>query len=162
MLGVREVQAEFNSIMAKAERTSVALLVESDPGQAVVKMKDGDVFFVAVSDAARACQAIEKFKDFSTQFRALLAKLGTWVEAHRSGIKSAYLTIREHDMLFLTVQKSVEFDALLADSLSDLDLEIANGEEFNLLDLSVMAIPAVSEGSLNAFLSSGEVFTYAQ
>ncbi len=148
--------------MSKAERTSLALLVEGSQGEAMVKMEDGDVFFVAMTDAARACQAVDKFKDFHTQFKTLLATLQQWIEANRAKIRSAHITNRERDMLFLVMQQNAEFDPALADSLSELDLAVANSASLSLIDMDVMSIPPVSADSAKAFLASGEVITYAK
>lgn len=149
--------------MAKADRTSLVLLDESSGSQeAMVKMRDGDMFFVAMTDAAQACRAIDKFKDFRPQFSTLLETLDQWIESHRDKVRSAYLTIRDHDMLFVVMQKQRQFDPELADSLTDLDLAIANSDDLSLIDVDVMAIPFVSDDSAKAFLSSGNVITHAK
>ncbi len=148
--------------MAESNRTSLVLLAEQSDDQALVKLNDGDVFFVAVADAARACSAFDKARDFSVQFARLLETLARWIDSRRERMKSAHLTIRERDILFVVMQKSVQFDGELADALTELDLLIANSPEFQLIDLDVMALPAVSPDSAKAFLSSGEIYTYAK
>lgn len=148
--------------MSKTERTSLALPAEGSPATVMVKMADGDIFLTAMTDAARACQAVDKFRDFHQQFKTLLTTLQEWIDTNRARIRSAHLTMRERDMLFLVMQQQAEFDPTLADSLSELDVAIANSGEFSLIDMDVMAIPPVSPDSAKAFLSSGEVITYAK
>lgn len=137
------------------DRTSLVLLDEASSEQAKIKMRDGDTFFVAIADAARACKAYDNAKEFGTQFSDLIASLEQWIEVNKSRIRSAYLTIRENDILFLVMQKSSEFDDELATALTDLDLSIANSHDLGLVNLNVMAIPAVSQDAVGAFLSSG-------
>ena len=100
--------------------------------------------------------------DFTGQIADLLEILSDWVKTRRSRIRSARLTFRpDRSVLFVVMQKDIPFDAELSGQLTDLDIAIANDAKFGLLNLDVLAIPAVSEESANAFLSSGEVFTHA-
>lgn len=142
--------------------SSLVLLDESSCEDAFVLTNDGDKFFLAVTDAARACRAYEKGKLFGEQFQELLQLLSQWVASNRGRIQSAHLMPRDSDILFLVTQKAAPFDADLAESLTDLDLQIANSDNFNLVDLEVLAIPPVCESSRAAFLSSGEVLNYAK
>ncbi len=144
------------------KRTSIVLF-ESSAEQAVIQMKDGDRFFVAVADAARACQVFDKARDFANQFQELAnITLPGWIEQHKDRIESAHITIRERDVLFLVVQKQVEFDRALSDALTELDLVVANSPNLNLIDLEVLAVPAVSRESCKAFLASGPIYDHAQ
>lgn len=125
-------------------------------------MKDGDKFVIAVSDAARACRARDKEREFLPQFNLLLDRLTAWLGHRRSRIKSAHLTFRDRDILFLVMQKQVRFDQSLMDDLVQLDIEVANARDLSLIQLEVLCIPAVSARSSSAFLASGEVLTYAE
>lgn len=107
--------------------------------------------------AARACRAAHKANEFTAQFQGLVAALHTWLGEHRDNVDAAYLAVRERDLLFLVVQKKAPFDADLSDSLTDVDLSIANDSGFELIDLEVMAVPPLSADSLKAMLSSGTV-----
>jgi hypothetical protein len=145
-----------------SKRTSLRLFEASDE-QALVQMHDGDAFMIAVTDAARACQVFDKARDFAKQFRELVdTTLAQWIDRNRAHIQSAHLTIRERDILFVVVQKRPEFDANLSDSLTDLDLAVANSHDLGLIDLEVLLIPSVSEESCTAFLSSGHRLKYAK
>lgn len=139
-------------------QTSIVLLAEGSDAEAMVQMDSGDKFFVAVADAARACQMVDRFKEFGPQFNELVRTLRTWLEDHRDKVKSAHLAIRSRDILFLVIQKSAEFDQQLSESLTELDLLIANSRELNLIELDVLAIPTVSRESANAFLSTGQAY----
>lgn len=72
------------------------------------------------------------------------------------------MTVRERDLLFLCVQKDARFDPEFTDSLTELDLHIASGPEFELVDLEVMSVPPLSAESLRAVLASGTVVYDAQ
>jgi hypothetical protein len=143
-------------------RTSVIVLDEGAAGEASVAMKEGDKFFLAIADAARACSAMDKFQDFGPQFGALLRELYQWVQERRHKITSASLALRKHDLLFLVMQKGVEFDESLSRELTELDLRIANSEDYSLIDLEVLSVPEASTDACTAFLSSGQVFHYAE
>ena len=129
----------------------------------MVKRKSRDMFFVDVTEAALACAAVADFKVFTGQMADLLDKLSDWVKLRRDRLKGAHLTLRQNhrSVLFVIMQKDIPFDAELSDELTDLDIEVANDEAFKLLTLDVLAIPAVSRESANAFLSSGKAYTHA-
>lgn len=99
--------------------------------------------------------------DFTNQVADLLEKLGDWVTARKGKIGSAHLTFRRDSSILLVIQKAVEFDEQLSDELTELDIEIATDPAFGLVNFDVLAIPAVSTESANAFLSSGEVYSHA-
>ncbi len=148
-------------VTSGSKTTVLALLDEGLSGDAMVKLRSGDTFLVAVADAARACRAFEQAAQFGSQFNDLLDHLGVWIGAHKSQIHRAHLLVRQSDILFLVTQRAAEFDRALVDELTQLDLEIANSEVFDLIDMEVLAIPPVSDVARTAFLSSGEVLSYA-
>lgn len=141
-------------------RPSIVLLESSDQ-QAKVQMNDGDTFFVTVTEAARACRALEKVVQFKNQFNELIDTLTKWIEARRPRIRSAMIKVRSTDILLLIVQKQQGFDQQLVDELVDLDIEIASSGSYDLIDMSVLCIPAVKTDACSAFLSSGDVYTHA-
>ena len=145
-----------------SKRATLVLLDESSSSDALVQMKDGDKFLVPVAAAALACRAVESFDEFSGQFQHLLDFLHEWVSGRRELVRSAHLTVRESDLLFLLVQKQVGYHDQLNDDLTDLDLEIANSDDFRLLSLEVMAVPPASPDSYQAFQSSGATFDHAK
>lgn len=124
--------------------------------------RDRQKYIDAVTEAARACHASDDALHFADQFSAMLEALSDWIHQHEDRIGSAYLTIRDNDILFLVMQQAVQYDRELADAVTDLDIELANSADFNLLRLNTLAIPAVSADSATAFLASGQVYTYAK
>lgn len=147
--------------MAQETKSSVIVLLEESPGKARIQMRDGDDFYIAIADAARACRSFDDMRHFGGQMKDLLEALTQWVAVHKDPIKSAYVTFREQGMLFVVVQKHEQFDQALSDDMTDLDLSIANDARLNLITLDVLALPSVSAESATAFLSSGPVYTYA-
>ena len=145
-----------------AQRTSIILLDENAAGDVFVIPKDRDKFILTVEEAVRACRASAESIRFSDQFQSLLDKLAVWLHSHRERIKSAHLTIRESDILLLVMQRQTRFDQELVDALTELDLEIANSEAYDLIKLNTLSTPPVSTESAKAFLSSGHVYTYAK
>lgn len=132
----------------------LVLLDEESDGRVKVVQKNSEEFFMTIQQAVIACRQLDKFLDFKEQMGNLWEFLMEWVSERRTSIKSAYLTPRDHDVLFLVVQKDVPFDQELADDLSDLDISAANDRRFGLINLEVMSIPSVSKDSITAFISS--------
>jgi hypothetical protein len=151
--------------MAEIQTNSIVILDEElDPEtQVQVLQKSRDRFFLSLSEAVQACASFATHKnDYSDQVSDLLNILHKWVEGHHSRIRAAHLTIRPRgDLLFIVVQKEHKFDESLSSDLTQLDLDIANDEAYKLITFDVLAIPAVSRESANAFLSSGKVLTHA-
>ena len=102
-----------------------------------------------------ACEAFSHRDEFVSQFRKLQAKLTSWYESHEQAIAKAYLTVRDSAILLLIVQNSPAFDQELEESLTDLDISVAQDEEFGLIRLNVLALPTASEESIQSFLVSG-------
>jgi hypothetical protein len=148
--------------MSQVKATTIEFVIdESSTQHARIQLNTGDKFFLSVAEAARACKAFDQAKEFSPQFDNLLAVLGQWIEDHRDRIANAHLNIREHDLLFVAVQKQMEYDRELADALTQLDLSVANSADLSLIELNVMAIPPVSADACKAFMASG-AWTYAK
>jgi hypothetical protein len=118
-----------------------------------IETEDEDRFLVTVGEAIRACKAFDKFADFHRQIRRVVAILSVWIENHKSQIAEAYLAVRDVGLLFLIVQNAKAFDQELEDSLTDLDVAIAQDAELNLIKLSVLALPRASEESIHSFLN---------
>jgi hypothetical protein len=151
--------------MAEAKTGSLVILDEElDPETRVqVLRKSRDRFFLSLNEAVQACGMFARHKnDYSDQVSDLLDLLHKWVEGHRGQIRAAHVTIRPRgDLLFVVVQKGLQFDENLSSDLTQLDLDVANTDAYELVNLDVLALPAVSRESANAFLSSGEVYTHA-
>jgi hypothetical protein len=142
-------------------RPPVIVLDASENAQQVMIKPDTDDRFIMTVDAAiRACQAGDQSYRFGQQFTDLIGHLTQWIKERSEAIKTAAVTVRTSDILFYVMQKDVPHDDTLVTDLTELDLEIANSEEFDLIELNVMSVPCVSDGSSDAFLSSGQVFTY--
>ncbi len=148
--------------MSQVAKRSITLLDESKSGDVCVISLDEDRFVLTVEEAVRACKASDRAYRFSKQFETLLSKtLPDWIRANRSLISSVHLTIRQSDMLLVVVQKKIEMDTELVDSLSDLDIKIASDESLDMIKLNVMSLPLVESEGVSAFLSNGDVYQYA-
>lgn len=141
--------------MSESSCTSFCLLGEAGEGAGTV-LAEAERVAALAGDAARACQVDGERKQFDAQIHELLRVLREWLEVRREKVKSARLSARDTDLLFLVMQKQVKFDPELADALSELDLQVANSPKLNLIDLEVLAVPPVSEGSLQSLLASRE------
>jgi len=137
--------------MATEQRASI-LLHHLNQAEAQIVAEDNDQFLWTVQEVVRACKAQGRFADVGKQLRTLLQKLRDWCNSHPDDIREAYLTVRDSGLLFLLVRKTKPFNEALEEALTDLDLEVANDNDFDLIRLSVLALPATSEESVRSFL----------
>jgi hypothetical protein len=128
----------------------------------VVTVIPGDekLFYITIEKAIEACRAKNESVIFINQFMRLLNKLALWNKNHENDISNAFLTVRDANLLFLIVKKSVKFDSEFEDELTDLDIEIAQDKKFNKIKLSVLALPQTDFHSINSFLTPDSTFKY--
>jgi len=131
--------------------------VHLDPAESagvIVSMEDHNTVFLPIDVVIRACGSVEKISRFTKQLTDTLAILGEWIKNHTSGVKEAYLTSRDAGLLFLVVCRSKSFNESLEDSLTDLDIQIAQNDAFDLIKLSVLALPDSGPDEVASFLDT--------
>jgi hypothetical protein len=141
------------------QQQNIILLRHGDQREVCVETADEDRFLMTVESVVRACKAHGHIAEVGKQLRRLLRKLKDWLDAHPEDIREAYLTVRDSGLLFLVVREMKAFNDALEEALTDLDIDVANDEAFNLIRLSVLALPFTSEDSVKSFLpvAPGEV-----
>lgn len=137
-------------------------LSHSDQSQIWVEAEDGDKFTMVVSEAAKACQLLEKLKEqvikndtYEKQLRELKAKLGNWFTARKSSLKEAYLQASPEMQFFLAVLNENEYNEEIESSLTDLTIEVANNPEMTMLRLDVQSMPPCNKEDVRSFLAIG-------
>src|SRR5437660_1607842 len=124
--------------MMTAKTQPIIQLVHADgAAQVLIETEQQDRFMLTLHAAIRACQAFSHMDEFTEQFKKLHVKISAWLAAQDQHVSKAYLTARDSAILLLLVQKSAAFDQELEDALTDLDIEIAQDEEFNLIRLNI-------------------------
>lgn len=141
--------------MAHKTQPIIQLHYRDGNSHVLIETEEQDRFVLTVHAAIEACRAFGKANQFNQQFKDMKAKLSGWIAAHEQDISEAYLTVRDGAILFLVVQRAEAFDQSLVDSLTELDLSIAQDESFNLLRLNALALPRASLHSIESFLVSG-------
>ncbi len=131
----------------------ITLLDESMGRDVLVVSRSEDRFFITAQAAVEACRAANDSARFPQQFGDLLDFLSKWIEANKPKIHRAQVAVRENDLLFLVTQAGAAYDDELMDSLSDLDIEVANSESFSLVKMNVLAIPRTPDEASTAFIS---------
>lgn len=139
---------------------SFIFLDESSNQNVIVVSKEEDRFVITAQAAVEACKASDRSIQFSNQFERLMVKLAEWVTERRSQISKAYLTVCQHGTLFVVIQKSASCQDQLVDELTDLDLFVANEEQYSLISMDVLSLPPVNEDAEAAFLVSSTKFKY--
>jgi len=133
----------------------IRLCFEEGKREVVITPEDQDRFMTTVNAVIEACKAQEDEKRFCFQFMSLLRDpLARWIKEHADAIHSAYLTIREPGILFLVALRPEKAnDSDLEDSLTELDVSVANDPNYDLVSMSVFSLPYVNEESLLQFLN---------
>lgn len=146
------------------ERAHITLLDEAKGRDVLVVSRSEDRFFMLAQEAVEACRAANDSARFSQQFSDLLDNLSTWIEANKLKIHLAQIAVRENDLLFLVTQVAAAYDDDLMDSLSTLDIDVANSDRFSLIRLNVLAIPNAPDEASTAFIAApgNRSFVYAK
>lgn len=135
-----------------ANRKGKVLLVPYDQdGQVTLEGENEERFTLRFEEVVRACQLHVSVNRFSVQFRLLVKRLSGWLEG-QAGVKSAFLTLRDAQLLFLVVTETDEYDADFEDALSDLDIELANDDDLSDIGFGVLSLPNVPTESLESFM----------
>lgn len=132
----------------------ITLLDEALGTDVLVVSRSEDRFFMTAQEAVEACRAANDSARFSQQFGDLLEFLSKWIEANKPKIHRAQVAVRENDLLFLVTQTGVAYDDDLLDSLSALDIEVANSDSFSLIRMNVLAIPRTPDEASTAFIAA--------
>lgn len=96
--------------------------------------------------------AVTQKTKFENQFRLLLRTLAQWRNKHSHDVANAILTIQDSTLLFVVQSSGSKFNEELTDSLSSLDLQIANDPALTMIRLNTLVLPPVSDESLMSFL----------
>jgi hypothetical protein len=115
-------------------------------------LPDGDTFTLTKEVAIRACNPGAELNRLHEQISALMEELTDWIEEHGPNVEIACLTLRSKGFQFLVVQRDKPSDSELEDALTDLDIRVAQSVNFDLIRLSVLALPNASEATIRSFL----------
>ena len=147
-----------------SQKHKAFVLFQSGDTQFTIEPDNEDRFTCSEQDIVEACIARDLgtrvAREFSEQMHHLLSTIGGWIAERKEQIDSAYLRIDGTRPLLVIVQSGVQCDDDLNDALTDLDLQIARGEDFNLIDLDVLAVPNVGSDARLAFLASSQVIRH--
>lgn len=121
-------------------------------GKVLVHTDSNDKFLLTMEEAVKACRAWNHLAEFHRQMDELMGKLSEWVRENAHRAKEAYLGVKPSGLLFLVVMSGKKFDESLEDSLTDLDIEVANSRDFSHLRLDVMAIPDGPRDCIDSFM----------
>jgi len=154
-------EGDRNLAPKEASRPDVVHLDIRGKGKSVVVTPDDqDRFMLKVEKAIGACQLLMTIEAGMQRFSLLLKRLGEWV-SKRTDSESAWLSLRDGQMLFLVVRKSASYDPRFEDELSSLELEIANDADLGMIPMSTMAMPRASQEALCSFMDPSVAFHFA-
>lgn len=146
--------------MASVQSQIVELHCEDRDGRVRVVFPDKHIMVLPTEAAVRACGAFKDQITFQDQFYHLHQRIAEWLKDHKDLVERAYLTVRDNGLLFLVVQNETRYNDVVEEALSDLDLLIANDDDFRLIRFDVQSLPLTSEESTTSFLARGNTFRY--
>lgn len=141
--------------MSNSECADNHLIIRYDSNQKVyVETDDGDRFFTTAKRVADVLKInnLDRFADFKRQFKKLDVEINKWLNNLGGKFKSASLSTRDHGLILFVVPTEFRYDPEFEDLLSDFDLMIANREDLDLIQLSVMSLPSDSKEALACFV----------
>ena len=103
---------------------------------------------------------IKTTADFQIQFKETINLLAVWIKKNTKHIAKAYLTIRDAGLLFVIIQKGIKYNGKFEDTLTALDLKIANQKTLSDIKLNVMALPNTTRDVYETFLSPEYTLKY--
>jgi hypothetical protein len=118
-----------------------------------VTPRDADRYAIKMQRAIELLQVGQKIEQFNQQFQLLQNILADWLR-QRDDILGAYITFRDGLLAFVVVRNVVRYDEQFEDSLSELDMSIANDVDLDLIRLRTISLPCVSDDALTSFLDS--------
>ncbi len=142
------------NVAANTQIAPIQLQWKNKRHPVVVTPADEDRFCITVDEAIHACKAASSSAKFTGQFKVLLDYLADWLRQNKKIVQCAYLTVRDAGLMFLPVKKEVPYNRAFENSLTDLDLAVANDPNFDLIKLSVLSLPPVSNDAINSFIST--------
>ncbi len=125
---------------------------DPDLGGVTVHPEDGDLFSLTKQMIARFGRLASQIEAFENQLTSLKRDLETWSSAHSDAVDDAFLVLKGDHFLFLVVLKGKTHDGDLEDALTDLDIQVAQDPRYELINLSVLALPAFAEEAIRSFL----------
>jgi hypothetical protein len=128
-----------------------------ETGDQLLIHNNGDRFLIAARELANACGLHQQIVEVNAQVRDLWSRLTKWLGDQIPKVAQARMFPRGGRMFFLVVMNSTSFDGDLESALTDLDLEVANDERFDLLKLDVLAIPNSPEACIDGFMAGSAV-----
>lgn len=136
----------------------VQLRWKNGDGLVTIEPENQDRYNLKVRHVIEACEAAVNEQSIQLQIKLLLKRLGEWIQT-RADVRDAIVTLQNGRLLFLVIRNTVPHDPDFEDSLSALDLAIANDPDLGDLRLDALALPPASPESIQSF-SGDALFAY--
>ena len=129
-------------------------------GRVTVTPKDQDRYTLKVQQAIELLNLGHQHQLFQSAFQVLVNRLGEWL-SQQSGIREAFLTLRDGGFLFVVVRKDSRLDDDFEDSLTDLDVAIAGDADLRRLRVDVLSLPGASASAIETFCHRDFTITFS-
>lgn len=148
------------AITGNKQRNAVQLDWRDEDGYVTVTPSDESRFAIKIRRAVEILQVGANLDEFKAQFQVLLSVLAGWLKT-RKDIADAYITTNDGTLAFLVVRNIATYDEEFEDSLSDLDMDIANDVDLDKVRIRAISLPSVSDEALASFLDPAFSLRYA-
>jgi len=135
----------------------VVPLIEDEHDDVQVIRLGGDRFVTTAQQAINYLSLAGRAVAFQQQLKELLNRIYQWVDDRKQKIAAAYIVSGGDGITLVVVQRVVSFDFAFEEELTELDIEVANNEAFQLIPFNTLLIPNVGDTVLKSFLSSGQI-----
>lgn len=132
-------------------------LIEDEHDDVQVIRLGGDRFVTTAQQAINYLSLAGRAVAFQQQLKELLNRIYQWVDDRKQKIAAAYIVSGGDGITLVVVQRVVSFDFAFEEELTELDIEVANNEAFQLIPFNTLLIPNVGDTVLKSFLSSGQI-----
>ncbi|MCG8408852.1 MAG: hypothetical protein MI923_26910 [Phycisphaerales bacterium] len=129
-----------------------------DERSVLISPENEDRFVLSCKETIQAVQSGLGEIAFQAELKELIKHISEWVTKRIESLHACYLASRDGDLVVFSVPKSDQYDNLLADELTELDVELA--EKFQYWRCQVVQIPGKSSTELAAFLDEEQALAF--
>ena len=154
-MAISSSQLELLQKMASSRPSNVIEIHQEDVHrQCRIIYRNGDVIEKTSEEVANEIKQLQLLRDI--QFSLLVERLTEWCKSNPENLLMAcFVPSSDHSRVyFFAVQTSNKYCHEFSRSLTRLEIEVEDSEQFNLINLKVLELPKMSEEDMHNFVVS--------